>query len=221
LLAEPTGTFEIPSDIKASMTKDELYELQALPGYFTPQQTSISNNQQLREQDPQPVKAIVCVDEDMKYYMAVLFEVPPEIITWEDVYNWAENILEGGDDYLEIPFAIDIQAEIFVNWNTPANYDYSDMLSALGTVDPTGVGCDILLLMTAQQDPNYEGLAYSLGRHFVMDCSVGLPANLFQHEASHLFGAPDHGWDFFTYYSTRWYCSGCSDTINDYRFRFD
>lgn len=236
LFVEHEGAFEIPLEIKEKMSKEELYQLQAIPGYFTPKQVSVQqiNRHQLLQNNPQPVKAVVVVDEEMREELSKRLNLWPNLCSWDQVYNWAWNILEGGDDYLEIPFAIDIQLEIATNWETPDDWNYYDLLYAIDDVDPRGVGCDILLLITAQQHPGIDGLAWGLdgpygGRHFVMDCTVSLPANCFQHEASHLFGAPDHGYDLFTFcimsyiwtYWTRGYCSGCTAIINSNKFRYD
>jgi len=228
---------DLPPEVEAKMSKEEIYALQAVPGYFKPQQVSVP--QSLLEQgDPQPVKAVVIVDEEMRGYLAWLtygYWIP-ELVSWEEVYDWAWNILEGGDDFLEILFGIDMQMVINTNWETPDGWNYHDLLYAIDDVDPRGVGCDILILITGQQDWGLDGLAWCPcpgtpmeGRHFVMDCTVGLTANLFQHEATHLFGPHDHGWNplipcIMSYYWTwqlRIYCSACTTNIDQHRFRYD
>ncbi|MGD6934834.1 MAG: hypothetical protein ACQCN5_11570 [Candidatus Bathyarchaeia archaeon] len=228
LMVEPSDAFEIPPEVKANMTKEEIYALKALPGYFKPLQESASA---VLRTNPQPVKAIVSVDDDMRALLAAMQGVPYSQVSWEDVYAWAYNILEGGDDYLELDFGIDIQAEVFTYWETPSDYDIYDMIYTIDDIDPTGVGCDIFLLMSAQINTLFEpsGLAWRLGRHFVMTPSVGAPANLFQHEASHLFGPYDHDWNPLIYcimsyaytFSTRDYCTACFDNIDSNKNRFD
>jgi len=232
LAVEPAGAFEIPPEVRATMSKEELYALQAIPGYFTPEQMSVQqvSGQQVLLANPQPVKAVVIVDEDMREELSKRLMWYPRLVPWEMVYDWANNILEGGDDGIEIPFGIDTRSYIYTNWDSPDNLDMYGLLYAIDDVDPTGVGCDILVLMTGQNPTeSVVGLAWILGRHFVMKCTVGLPANLFQHEATHLFGPNDHGWDWGIFcimscpymFWTRGYCSPCTTNINEHRFRFD
>lgn len=180
--------------------------------------------------NPQPVKAVVIVDEEYREVLArVVYHTTPEYVPWEWVYNHAQNILEGGDDPLESGFGIDIQQTIATNWESPDNLGLHGLLYLIDDVDPTGVGCDIMVLMTGQDDPNYDGVAWCLGRHFVMEPFAGMPMNLFQHEVTHLFGPLDHGWDWGIYcimsyayvWVTRGYCGPCTTNINQHRFRFD
>src|SRR3972149_1549634 len=63
IAGEPYNTFMIPPEIKANMSKEKLYELQAIPGYFKPLQ--VSPPKSLLLDNPQPVKALVIVDEEM------------------------------------------------------------------------------------------------------------------------------------------------------------
>jgi hypothetical protein len=163
LCVEPAGSFEIPPEVKATMSKEELYALQAIPGYFKPQQVSVPGGQQMLLTNPQPVKAVVCVDEEMRAVLADRLWLPYESVSWEQVYDWAGNILEGGDDYLEIPFGIDIQMTISTHWDTPDNLDIYGLLYLIDDVDPRDVGCDIIVLMTGQPDIfEPDGLAWNL-----------------------------------------------------------
>lgn len=236
LSVTPAGTFEIPPEVKTKMTKAQIYELQAVPGYFEPQQVSIPSDQQMLQTNPLPVLAVVTVDEDMREELSRRLGMWPNLCSWQQVYDWAWNIIEGGDDFLETTFGIDIQPTVYCNWETPDNWNYYDLLYAIDDVDPRGVGCDTIALLTAQQDVNVDGLAWCPcpgtpmgGRHLVMDCTVGLPANLFQHEQTHNFGPHDHGWDWGIYcimsyaytYWTRGYCDPCTTNINEHRFRYD
>lgn len=40
-VAEPEGAFDIPPEIKATMSEEELLSVLAVPGYFTPKQVSV------------------------------------------------------------------------------------------------------------------------------------------------------------------------------------
>lgn len=88
LMVEPVGAFDLPPEIKAKMSKEELYELQAIPGYFKPKQVSVPDGQMLLT-NPQPVKAVVCVDEEMRAFLAMMIGYPTaELCPWELVYQW-------------------------------------------------------------------------------------------------------------------------------------
>jgi hypothetical protein len=229
-LSEPGYAFNIPPEMQANLTKEEFYRLQGIPGYFTPKQDSvqqISGEQVLLETYPPPVKAVVVVDEEMKWRLQSILG---REVTWDAVQSWARSILEGGDDYLESPFGIDIQATIVVNWeDSPDDADIGTLLDDIEVIPPEGVGCDILLLMTGQiSGLGTVGLANHMGQHFVMSVQVGYVINLFQHETTHLFGPRDHGDDLWTYcimsyvYTPyhRGYCEPCTANIYDHRYRF-
>ena len=226
LAGDPGSAFEIPPEIKAKMSKDELYRLRAIPEYFTPNQVSIQQ-MLLDTNPPQSISAVVIVDEEMRTALSQIygFEVP-----WSMVYSWAGNILEGGDDYLEEPFGIDFQNSYCTDWESPDNLDIYGLLDTIDNVDPTSAGYDVIILMSGQVPGNgIVGLANLLGEHFVMSCNVNLTANLFQHEASHLFGPNDHGWDYSNYcimsyaysWQTRGYCTACTVNICEHRYRFE
>lgn len=236
LSVEPAGIADLPNDVITNMSKAEIYELQRVPGYYTPRQ--ISAQKSILLNNPQPILAVVIVDDEMREQRAnQLGYSNPEDCPWSEVYAWAYNILESGDDALETNYGIDIQLTIASNWETPDNLDYYALLYLIDDIDPRTVGCDILMLMTGQQMWGIDGLAWIYGtpgapmdaRHFLMDCTVSLPANLFQHESSHLFGCLDHGWDPFNLccmssaylYFTRGWCGGCQTILTANRARYD
>lgn len=230
LCVEPFDAFMLPPETKAKMSREELYELWAVPGYFTPQQLTAPDSLLLN--NPEPVLVNVIVDEEMREQCAIIFGYPdPSLCPWDVVYGWAGSILEGGDDPFEINFGIDMQRYVTANWDSPDNYNIYDMLYFVDDFDPTSVGCDILVLMTGQDDSTgYAGLAWPApnGRHAVMKTTTDHSCALFQHETSHFFGAPDHGWApmiwcVMSYYhsSSRAWCAYCMEQIDSYKFRFD
>jgi len=236
---ETADAWQLPPEIVEKMTKEDLNKLACLPGYFTPNQMSIEvitdniGGQMLLDETTHVVKTIVIIDEEAYYYYVCN---EPWFATWEGCCAWANNILEGGDDYLEIPFGIDFQAQsqYYCYWETPDYMDYYDLLDEIDGVDPTGVSCDVIVLMTGQSGGSIVGLANRMGHHFLMNAAAsGWPyyipvANLFQHEASHLYDCSDHGYDqtycimSYTYqWQTRGYCTGCTTQINLNCARFD
>ncbi|MCW4004643.1 MAG: hypothetical protein NWE95_12105 [Candidatus Bathyarchaeota archaeon] len=235
--------WEMPAANKEQMTREDILRLSSFPGYFTPNQISVQvvskNSEQMQlDSDPQPVKTIIILDEEaVAYYVSF----DPWHVTWLHCCIWADNILEGGDDYLEVPYGIDFQTEwnYICYWDSPDYMDYYGLLDLIDGVDPTGVGCDVMVLMSGQYggssgNSQILGLANQMGRHFVMDVTIGswpfyYPVeNLFQHEASHLFDCSDHLWD-YTYcimnyrytFQYRGYCTGCNTQLERNAGRFD
>ena len=95
-------------------------------------------------------------------------------------------------------YGITFEAYSYVNWGATYSTDYGDLLDDIGWFAPSYFGCDVILLLTGQIDPNSLGVAYNMGEHFV----VGVDEDdhwyvsndrIFQHEASHLFGCTDSG----------------------------
>jgi hypothetical protein len=231
VVGDPASAFTLPSDVKATMTKEDLLALKCFPGYFEPMQTSIGQGSgMLREETYHTVNTIICIDDDMWTEYVMTFGYFWWLADWEGCCEWANSILEGGDDYLESPFEIDFQTDTanYCYWTTPSGDSYSQLLDTLDQVDPTGIGDDVLVCMSGQSDPNYAGMANQFGRHFIMHATASLPANIFQHEASHLFDCGDHGWD-WTYcimsynyaFSYRGYCTGCTTQLELNCDRFD
>lgn len=240
-----------PTNIdRESMTKeekDELYRLMCVPGYFTPNQVTIQAD--LDEGGQRAggygvVNTVLVLDEEATYNVFGQLQYP--FATWIGCCIIADNILEGGDDYLEVPYGIDFQTNwnYICFWNSPNDKNYHELLAEISKVDPTGVGCDVIVLMSGQ----YGGASSTGGsiigaanatssRHFVMDVDVSQRywysgdtppvANLFQHEASHLFDCSDHVYD-YTYcimnyrydQEYRGYCNGCDTQLWLNRFRF-
>jgi hypothetical protein len=229
-------------DYIPEMTDEDLLKLSCFPEYFTPNQITLqdisgkNNNQGSRA--TRIVKAIIIVDRQAYNFYASNTANPTEA----GCYTWANNILEGGDDYLEVPYGIDFQAQsqYFRVWDAPTCSSYSSMLNTIWYIKPWDVGCDVIVLMTGQADTTGSlldgdilGMAHYLGGHFVIYAkAAGFPhytplANLFQHEAAHIFGSDDHGFDLLTYciesyaYTslTRTFCSTCDGSIWYYKLR--
>ncbi len=216
------------------LTEQERRTLACFPGYYTPNQISARDGisdgsvQMLLEDTNYPIPTIIIVDDEMlSHYVAA----NPWTATWLGLCIWADNVLEGGDDYLESPYDIDFQTDwnYICYWESPDYMDYYGLLNEIDNVDPTGVGCDVMVLESGQNGGSggggtITGLANMNGRHFVMNACLeewGIPsANIFQHEASHLFDCSDHGWDqtycimSYTYMTSyRGYCTGCDTQL--------
>jgi hypothetical protein len=222
---------------------DEYLELMSFPGHFTPEYITLQDvpsrdSGQGSRANPQPVKTIIMVDTEAYYFYALLCKQAGVTPTDAGCYAWANNILEGGDDYLELWFGIDFQGQPqqFIIWDSPNYMNYSQLLDTIAQVSPTVVGCDVVVLMTGQNSGGDDGMAKRMGRHFVMSIAppITYPANVFQHEASHLFNCTDHSpgltdycimsYTWFYLAQTRTYCKSggnCFGTIMNNRFRFD
>ncbi len=235
-----------------TMTDQEIRESECFPGYYTPNQISTqevvskkSGQMTILDTPQQPVSTIIIVDDEMlSYYVAA----DPWGATWLGLEIWANNILEGGDDYLESPYGIDFQTNwnYIMYWDTPDYMTYANLLDEMTGdpdtyVDPTAVWCDVIVVMSGQYGGAYQGggeilgmanpMYYRNGRHFVMNACMAMwgapPANIFQHEASHLFDCSDHqDWTYcvmcYTYFlSYRGYCTGCNTQLLLNAARFD
>lgn len=177
---------------------------------------------------------MIVVDDDMKaHYEAIIGTT----VTWNAVYEWANNILEGGDDPFWSWFEIDFVTREYRQWNSPSN-TLLNLLSLGQQAFPKPAGIDVTVIMTGQIEGGLTpplGWSEVLGDAFVMSTRAAnylMPLfNLWQHEASHLYGAPDHA-DFWSALwtvcimsyiwapATRSWCSGCSSTIYSNRLRF-
>ena len=119
----------------------------------------------------------------------------------------------------------------YQSWDSPQGQTIEQLYYTVKSSISKPGDCDVMILMSGVNDGSgYAGLCDPFpGTTFVMKTRVTYPANTFQHEASHFFNAPDHGWDLFTYccmsyyytQSTRVWCSGCTSTINSNRFHYD
>jgi hypothetical protein len=175
--------------------------------------------------NPKPIKTLILIDEEAEAY----FNKP----TWAQTCAQANNILEGGDDYLEVPYGLDFQTVDYQRWASPNNMNYTLLLREIADNFPANNNYDVVVLMTGQADigSNYIGLARLMGNHFVMDVDYGTfglghhhgtpLANLFHHEASHLFNCLDHDpgytalciMSYFWDSSLRSYCSNCQTAL--------
>jgi hypothetical protein len=229
--------FALPDEVIAQMSQEELYELLCLPDYITPKQNALNEEAQQpqtpRATNPQPVRTIILIDEEMWTFYCLTSYAP----TWGGCCYWADTILENGDNTLE-SYGIDFQTVQYIYWETPNSLTYSDLLTIIGGIDPRGVGADVIVLMSGQPSgmgtlPNsVVGYSYKGGRHFVMDVTVmGISnAKVFAHEASHLFWCSDHGSNLSDmcimsyvdmYFTDRHCSSACYNTIQANKFKFD
>jgi hypothetical protein len=232
--------FALPSEVVAKMSQEELYELMCLPGYFTPKQTSLNDNvqptQTLRGANPLPVKTIILLDEEAwATYHMIRYPYPP---TWQELCNWANNILAGANNFLN-PHDIDFQTALHIYWESPDGKTYEELLTLIRKIDPRDVGADVMVLLSGQASgmgvlPNsVVGIAATGDRYAIMHVApvfVVPNSRVLLHELSHLFWCPDHGSNLLNpcimnapidMYFTDQYCSSCSNTIDTYKFKFD
>lgn len=213
----------ISTDI-AEMTADPWWLPYTAENFVTKDDT---NNGGLRGN---PIKLIVIVDA-----AAGAGQTLPAI------KNAVNNLVESGDAPLVANYGIDFEVQLsYVSlWNPPTNMNYAQLLAEISKVKPQDVGCDVLMLLTGQSEISGNSITLGMAnatshRHFLMYANAAsFPilcplANLFQHEASHLFDCSDHGWDLtycimsYTYQkSYRGYCTGCNTQLNLNKNRFN
>jgi len=207
-------------------------ELLAFPGYVMVREESIPRDGEVKvTQTSAPVDTMIIVDDDAKSYMEAFFHTP---IPWSAVYDWAYNLLEGGDDPFNDWFSIDFVASQYRSWNSPSG-SLTQLLQWGQQAFPKPVGIDVTFILTGQNTLPEGGRSEVLGDAFIMSAWAGYYGNplvnVWQHEASHLYHAPDHSdwWSaittvcimsyFWCPYTRNW-CGGCSSEITSHKYRF-
>jgi len=207
-----------------------LYAEMLLPGYYTPQKPASSEKTMLLRDAPSPVRVVAVCDDDMFSYMQSIywwrFWQP---VTWSEVFQWAGNIVEDGDDAYENEYQLDFQTPLFYSWTSAPGTLYQ--LREWGWGNYSQVldyfGYEILAIFSGQSDPNYGG--WGGGQCLIAGVYNSPIANLFQHEAGHIFYCPQHEppntpWCCMSIdhcYQTREWCSECNDVLIDSVHRFD
>jgi hypothetical protein len=245
------ATCSVPASDRVSkdLTREKTGSLLYMPGYFTPKRIAISdkenNNWQRSASNSTPIKALVLIDEEA---VSVYYRFSGGYLTsgWVGCCIYINHILKCGSDYLKARYGIDFQARTFLYWPTDNTLDYYGLIENINAIDPADYDCDVVVLMSGQ-DGGYTsrggkivGLALHMGNCFIVNVNNGLfgwhsdgLANIFQHEASHLFGCGDHKSDHATTstpccimcyrcgakYSA--YCTDCDEAIWQNRFHFD
>jgi hypothetical protein len=148
---------------------------------------------------------------------------------YTEVTPWVASILEDGDDPFESTFDIDYHASLFAYWQSTESGDMFQLFDE-GRANFGASGCDVRVFMTGQYCGGVCGLSEYPGNAFIMTVNTdAIPwANLWQHEASHNYGAPDHipgyyDYCIMSYYwapSIRDWCNGCGTIINNNRLQF-
>jgi len=224
--------------VKMDMSIEEFY---SLPGFATPNieskpdcksqsMQSKSTQYTMLSSGPEEVQAWVVCDDDMKSWYE---ELVGHSVTWDDVFMWAWNILEGGDDPFWPEFEIEytMGAGHYTSWISTNSGNIYQLFDEGRSNHPKPGDCDVGIYMTGQVTGDYLGLSEQGGDDFIIrvrDTGIMPLANLWQHEASHNFGAPDHnpGWFDFCIMSYTWafyvrsWCGSCHSTIYSNRFHF-
>jgi hypothetical protein len=210
---------------------ETLYAELMLPGYYTPQDWTAPDSVLLT--DPVPVQAYVICDDDMFTHMQEIYWWRWwQPVTWDEVFMWAWNILEGGDDPLETNFQIDFRMEAghYTSWNSPSTNSLNDIFwwaNETFTDDMINASCDVLVVMSGISDSSVVGL--NLYEELALRTRYEPQANTFQHEASHFYNCPDnqcsagsHCIMTYTYFwqQHRDWCSDCTSRISTARYRF-
>lgn len=170
---------------------------------------------------------MIIVDDDMKSYYE---SIDGWSVSWSEIYDWAGNILETGDDPFWSSFEIDFVTKEYRQWNSPSSTLLS-LLSLGQQAFPKPAGIDMTVIMTGQIKRGISlplSWAELLGDAFIMTVRAAdylVPvANVLQHEASHLYGTLDQSdwWSALTTWCimsciwmpvTKSWHSDCSSTI--------
>jgi hypothetical protein len=175
----------------------------------------------------------------------------PYTATWQEVYAWGESIVEAGCGPFKSDFNISYQVTMYKHWNPPQE-SLADLLKSAQfassglwngenwTQFRQTTYVDDLCIITGEYDPSCIGISLQPGYAFVVSvCGAPIPlANVWQHEASHNYGCPDHydpnnpldpvnwincimcyDYEFLT--GTRTWCNGCRAIIQDNINQFD
>jgi hypothetical protein len=204
----------------------------SIPGHVTPNIESRADgeSQESLLTIPQTVEAYVVCDDDMKLWYETLVG---HSVTWDDVYMWAWNILEGGDDPFWPQYEIEYNmgAGHYTNWYSTNYGNLYQIFDEGRTNFPKPSDCDVRVFMTGQLTGNIYGLGEKPGNAFIIrvrETGSWPLANLWQHEASHNYDAPDHDpglfdWCVMSYTWGPWtrdWCGSCHSTIYTNRYRF-
>ncbi len=173
---------------------------------------------------PVTVSARVVTDDDLLSLYQSIVGYPAN---WYQMINyWVSQIVEDGDDPFESGFTIDFTF-VYSTWTSPdTGGNLAELFYAALEECPKPATYDVAIYITGQYTNDALGWCWPDGNAFIMTANTAyVPlANLWQHEASHLFYAPDHlEYCIMSYYwapQTRYWCAGCEGTINGNRLRY-
>ena len=181
------------------------------------------------------IYALIVVDREMK---GVLEFMHGHSCTWTEVEEWAHNIFERGVEQFKNDFGIGnfyhVETEFWVPGIVSLKNELHMAQTTFNWPNAYPAYYDCMVIMSGNIDGATIGYAEPLGDAFIMSVKaafLGVPVwHLFQHEASHLYGARDHeGWDAVTTWcimsymwmpATRSWCDGCEDIITANKHHF-
>lgn len=224
----PCDLSDLAAFANETMSMEErlgLFEPLRIPGPPPPPPTPPADN----------IYVLIVVDDIMKWTLELLRMRP---CSWTEVEEWAHDIFEGGVAPFESDFGIGNFYHVETEFWVPGTMGLLDELDEAQTTfnwpDAYPAHYDCMVIMSGNIDGTIAGWAERLGDAFIMSVKavfLGMPlVNLFQHEASHLYGAWDHeGWDGVTTWCimsymwggvTRSWCGGCTDIISANKHHF-
>jgi len=167
---------------------------------------------------------MIVIDDDARAFFGNVFD-------WNGMFNWANSIMEDGDNPFWDWYGIDYIAAEGRIWESPQG-SLTQLLGWACDAFPRSPDVEVTYVLTGQFDSSSLGRGYQPGDAFIISvwgAVFGVPlANLWQHEASHNYDVGDHDpglldfcimsytWDPFI----RLWCSGCFNTLNQNKFRF-
>jgi hypothetical protein len=210
------------------MTLEEFYSLPGNGSLNVESQDGGSRNSLLST--PETVQAYVIVDDAMKAWYEYLVG---HTVTWDDVYMWAYNILENGDDPFWSQYEIDYNMHDYTHWHSTEATSMAAIFNEGRNTISKPSDCDVRIFLTGQH-PNplvdANGIGERPGNAFILTvreptCPV---ANLWQHEASHNYDVIDHDpglldvcvMSYAWIRLTRDWCSSSYTTLYSNRFHF-
>lgn len=160
----------------------------------------------------QSVTVWIVADEEFRNYYGPI---------WQDV---AYQIIESSDDAFNRDHSINFQVAKYSEWSSPDDLYYSwDLMNSAQAhygFDTDNQGYDMMAIFTNQETSD-RGCAESLGDAWIAKTQYDASWNwhLAQHEASHNYGCPDHGYAgptdcIMTYSTMMWVDTWCDDTCD-------
>ncbi|MDH5783143.1 MAG: zinc-dependent metalloprotease [Candidatus Bathyarchaeota archaeon] len=181
------------------------------------------------------IYVLIVVDDTMKWVREFMLG---RSCPWTEIEEWAHTIFERGVEQFENDFGIGNFYHVETEFWVPGTMGLQDELHKAQTTfnwpDAYPAHYDCMVIMSGNIDGNKVGYAQKFGYAFIMSVKaafLGMPVwHVFQHEASHLYGAEDHkgldGWTTWCIMSYTWlpltrsWCGRCTDIISANKHHF-
>jgi len=221
------GISDLAAFVNETMSMEELlgFDPLRIPGPPPPPPTP----------PPENIYVVIVIDDIAKWVLSTL---RMRDVSWTETEEWAHDIFEGGVAPFKSDFGIGnfyhVETEFWVPGVMPLDDELSKAQDTFNWPDAYPAHYDCMVIMSGNIDSDSLGYSEILGDAFIMSVKavfLGMPlVNLFQHEASHLYGPKNHdGLDAVTTWCvmspwwaplTRSWCGGCTDIISANKHHF-